>query len=65
MPAAIVVTKPRASICESELRSFLEQRLEPASKLPRTIEFREEPLPPKTGTDKIRKTSAQRNVLGR
>jgi fatty-acyl-CoA synthase len=53
VPAAIVVIKPEASLSEAELRSFLEQRLG-RFKIPRIIEFREEPLP-KTGTGKIRK----------
>jgi fatty-acyl-CoA synthase len=53
VPVAIVVTKPQASITEAELKSFLEQRLG-RFKLPRIIEFQNEPLP-KTGTGKIRK----------
>ncbi len=53
VPAAIVVTKPQAFLTEAELRSFLEQRLG-RFKVPRIIEFSEEPLP-KTGTGKIRK----------
>jgi fatty-acyl-CoA synthase len=53
VPAAVVVTKSEASITEADLRTFLEQRLG-RFKIPRTIEFREDPLP-KTGTGKIRK----------
>jgi fatty-acyl-CoA synthase len=53
VPVAIVVAKSGAAIAVEELRSFLEQRLS-RFKVPRMIEFREEPLP-KTGTGKIRK----------
>jgi len=53
VPVAIVVAKAQASITVDELKIFLEQRLS-RFKLPRVIEFREEPLP-KTGTGKIRK----------
>jgi fatty-acyl-CoA synthase len=53
VPAAIVAKKPGAAITEGELRVHLGQRLS-RFKLPRIIEFRDEPLP-KTGTGKIRK----------
>src|SRR5580700_8230553 len=53
VPAAIVVLKPGESLTTEELMAFLEQRLG-KFKLPRIIEFSEEPLP-KTGTGKIRK----------
>jgi fatty-acyl-CoA synthase len=53
VPAAIVSLKPGESLTEAELRAFLEPRLS-RFKLPRVIEFREEPLP-RTGTGKIRK----------
>jgi fatty-acyl-CoA synthase len=53
VPAAIVTLKPGASLTEAELRAFLESRLS-RFKLPRVIEFQEQPLP-RTGTGKIRK----------
>ena len=53
VPAAIVVRKPGAALDEAELKAYLKSRLS-RFKLPRIIEFREEPLP-KTGTGKIRK----------
>ncbi len=53
VPAAIVVLKPGATLDEAGLREFLRERLG-RFKLPRIIEFRDEPLP-KTGTGKIRK----------
>jgi fatty-acyl-CoA synthase len=53
VPVAIVVARPQSSITADEMKGFLEQRLS-RFKLPRMIEFREEPLP-KTGTGKIRK----------
>src|SRR5215471_16303891 len=53
VPAAIVVPKPAALLNESELRTYLEQRLT-RYKLPRIIDIYQEPLP-KTGTGKIRK----------
>jgi fatty-acyl-CoA synthase len=53
VPAAIVVLKPGETVTSEELMAFLEQRLG-KFKLPRIIEFSEEPLP-KTGTGKIRK----------
>ncbi|HYK62703.1 MAG TPA: AMP-dependent synthetase, partial [Bryobacteraceae bacterium] len=53
VPAAIVARRPGATITEEDLRVHLEQRLS-RYKLPRIIEFRNEPLP-KTGTGKIRK----------
>jgi fatty-acyl-CoA synthase len=53
VPAAIVVRKPDANLTADELRKFLEGRLG-KFKLPRIIEFSDEPLP-KTGTGKIRK----------
>ena len=53
VPAAIVVLKPGHTLTQEELLAFLQQRLG-KFKLPRVIEFTEEPLP-KTGTGKIRK----------
>ena len=53
VPAAIVVLKAGASLDEAGLKEFLRERLG-RFKLPRIIEFRDEPLP-KTGTGKIRK----------
>jgi fatty-acyl-CoA synthase len=53
VPVAIVVRKPGVSVTGEELLAFLEQRLG-KFKLPRAVEFSEEPLP-KTGTGKIRK----------
>jgi len=53
VPAAIVVLKPGATLDEAGLKEFLRERLG-RFKLPRIIEFRDEPLP-KTGTGKIRK----------
>ncbi len=53
VPAAIVVLKAGASLDEAGLKEFLRERLG-RYKLPRIIEFRDEPLP-KTGTGKIRK----------
>jgi len=53
VPAAIVVCKDGASVTDEELLQFLEQRLG-RFKLPRIIQFENEPLP-KTGTGKIRK----------
>jgi fatty-acyl-CoA synthase len=53
VPVAIVMRKPSATIDEAELQTFLESRLS-RFKLPRVIEFRDDPLP-KTGTGKIRK----------
>jgi fatty-acyl-CoA synthase len=48
-----VVLKPGHTLTQEELLAFLQQRLG-KFKLPRVIEFTEEPLP-KTGTGKIRK----------
>ncbi|MFN3324433.1 MAG: long-chain-fatty-acid--CoA ligase [Bryobacteraceae bacterium] len=53
VPAAIVVLKPGAELSADQLREFLQQRLA-RFKLPRLVEFTNEPLP-KTGTGKIRK----------
>ncbi len=53
VPAAIVVLKPGATLTVEELLAFLQERLG-KFKLPRIIEFTDEPLP-KTGTGKIRK----------
>ena len=53
VPAAMVVRKPGMELTAEELMSFLEQRLG-RFKLPRVIEFSEEPLL-KTGTGKIKK----------
>ncbi len=53
VPAAVVVLKPGAALTSDELTAYLTERLG-KFKLPRIIEFREDPLP-KTGTGKIRK----------
>ncbi|MBY0372570.1 MAG: long-chain-fatty-acid--CoA ligase [Bryobacteraceae bacterium] len=53
VPAAIVVRKPDAAVTAEELMQYLGERLG-KFKLPRVIEFSDEPLP-KTGTGKIRK----------
>jgi fatty-acyl-CoA synthase len=53
VPAAVVVRKPESELSGEQLLKFLEQRLG-RYKLPRLIEFSDEPLP-KTGTGKIRK----------
>ncbi len=53
VPAAIVVRKPDTSVTAEQLLEYLAARLG-RFKLPRVIEFSEEPLP-KTGTGKIRK----------
>jgi fatty-acyl-CoA synthase len=53
VPAALVVRKPGATVTSEELLSYLDERLG-KFKLPKIIEFSEEPLP-KTGTGKIRK----------
>ena len=53
VPAALVVRKPGASLTAEELIEHLSAQLG-RFKLPRIIEFSEEPLP-KTGTGKIRK----------
>lgn len=53
VPAAVVVRKPGSALSSDELLEFLKLRLG-KFKLPRLIDFQEEPLP-KTGTGKIRK----------
>lgn len=53
VPVAIVVRKPGSSLSADALLDFIGRRLA-RFKLPRLIEFRDEPLP-KTGTGKIRK----------
>ncbi len=53
VPAAVVVKKPGSSLDSEQLIEFLSERLG-RFKMPRHIEFTEEPLP-KTGTGKIRK----------
>ncbi len=53
VPAAVVVRKPGSALGAEALLEFLEFRLG-KFKLPRVIEFTDEPLP-KTGTGKIRK----------
>jgi fatty-acyl-CoA synthase len=53
VPAAIVVRKPGTTVTAELLLEYLEDRLG-KFKLPRVIEFSDEPLP-KTGTGKIRK----------
>jgi fatty-acyl-CoA synthase len=53
VPVAIVVRKPGATLDSEELVGYLQSRLG-KFKLPRIIEFWDEPLP-RTGTGKIRK----------
>jgi fatty-acyl-CoA synthase len=53
VPVAIVVKKPGSTLDSEQLLTFLADRLG-RYKMPRMIEFTEEPLP-KTGTGKIRK----------
>jgi fatty-acyl-CoA synthase len=53
VPVAVVVRKPGSSLSGDALLEFLQERLG-KFKLPRQVEFSEEPLP-KTGTGKIRK----------
>jgi fatty-acyl-CoA synthase len=53
VPVAIVMRKPGIALTAEELMDFLSSRLG-RFKLPRAVEFRDEPLP-KTGTGKIRK----------
>ncbi|HTR37240.1 MAG TPA: long-chain-fatty-acid--CoA ligase [Bryobacteraceae bacterium] len=53
IPAAVVVRKPGSTLDSDALLEFLKLRLG-RFKLPRVIEFTDEPLP-KTGTGKIRK----------
>jgi fatty-acyl-CoA synthase len=53
VPAAVVVRKPGSVLTSEDLMEFLKLRLG-RFKLPRVIDFSEEPLP-KTGTGKIRK----------
>jgi fatty-acyl-CoA synthase len=53
VPAAMIVRKPGAELTADELLLFLRERLA-KFKLPRIMEFSDEPLP-KTGTGKIRK----------
>ena len=53
VPAAIVVRTPGSTLDQESLCAFLDGRLA-RFKMPRTVEFSEEPLP-KTGTGKIRK----------
>ncbi|HEV2688651.1 MAG TPA: long-chain-fatty-acid--CoA ligase [Bryobacteraceae bacterium] len=53
VPAAVVVRKPGSTLTSDDLLEFLRMRLG-KFKLPRVIDFCEEPLP-KTGTGKIRK----------
>jgi fatty-acyl-CoA synthase len=54
VPVAVVVRKPGTTLDDETLLAFLKDRLG-KFKLPRRIEFTEEPLP-KTGTGKIKKT---------
>ncbi len=58
VPAAIVVPKPGESLTAEEIRGYLQGRLA-RFKIPRHIEFRNEPLP-RTGTGKIRKLDLKR-----
>jgi fatty-acyl-CoA synthase len=53
VPAAVVVRKPGSTLTHEQLLDFLSERLG-RFKMPRHIEFSDEPLP-KTGTGKIRK----------
>ena len=53
VPAAVVMLKPGATLTADALTAFLQESLG-KFKMPRIIEFTEEPLP-KTGTGKIRK----------
>jgi fatty-acyl-CoA synthase len=53
VPVAVVLRKPGATLTGEALMEFLSSRLG-RFKLPRAVEFSEEPLP-KTGTGKIRK----------
>jgi len=53
VPVAVVVRKPGSTLSSDDLMEFLKLRLG-KFKLPRIIDFAEEPLP-KTGTGKIRK----------
>jgi fatty-acyl-CoA synthase len=53
VPVAVVVRKPGSLLSSDTLLAFLQERLG-KFKMPRIIEFSEEPLP-KTGTGKIRK----------
>ena len=53
VPAAVVVRKPGSELTSDQLMEFLALRLG-KFKLPRRIEFADDPLP-KTGTGKIRK----------
>jgi fatty-acyl-CoA synthase len=53
VPVAVVVRKPGATLTSDALLEFLQARLG-KFKMPRIIEFSDEPLP-KTGTGKIRK----------
>jgi fatty-acyl-CoA synthase len=53
VPVAVVVRKPGSALTGDALMEFLQERLG-KFKLPRVIEFTDEPLP-KTGTGKIRK----------
>ncbi|MGD0616797.1 MAG: long-chain-fatty-acid--CoA ligase [Bryobacteraceae bacterium] len=53
VPVAVVMRKPGVALTAEELMDFLSSRLG-RFKLPRAVEFRDDPLP-KTGTGKIRK----------
>jgi fatty-acyl-CoA synthase len=53
VPVAVVVRKPGSTLTADALMNFLQERLG-KFKMPRVIEFADEPLP-KTGTGKIRK----------
>lgn len=58
VPAAVVVLKPGAGLDEASLLAYLENILG-RFKLPRRVEFSNEPLP-KTGTGKVRKMAIKR-----
>jgi fatty-acyl-CoA synthase len=53
VPVAVVVRKPGSALTSEQLLEFLNTRLG-RFKLPRAIDFSDDPLP-KTGTGKIRK----------
>ena len=53
VPVAIVVRKPGSTLTSDGLMIFLQERLG-KFKMPRIVEFADQPLP-KTGTGKIRK----------
>jgi fatty-acyl-CoA synthase len=60
VPAAFVVVKPGHSLAEADLCAFLQRRIA-KFKMPRRIEFSDEPLP-KTGTGKIVKRALRETL---